>query len=316
MTRSTAHFILLITLGALIIAASVAALVGAPTLVRSSGTSCGCSLTNAPWWLWPSVGAAAAALGWLSFVAVKTWLRTRRFLHETLASRRPFHPSSVGLTSNVSLDLLPGSRAVFCHGFVHPRIAIGEEIVASLNPQQLQAVLSHEAAHAARRDPLRLYVVTVICSLFWRVLGGRSMLETFTANLELDADQAAVERHGQPALAGAFVSLLDRGAVAHPSALPFLSVTESRIRHLLGEEARPSLRWTVCLAVTVGILALVGIRATVRAAAQPSAMTSGQMCARPAVCAVPRHEELRCVVTGAGSWCMTLKGGELFSQRR
>jgi beta-lactamase regulating signal transducer with metallopeptidase domain len=49
-------------------------------------------------------------------------------------------------------------RFAYCVGLLRPRVVLSQGLISSLSPRQLDVVLRHELAHAARRDNLRLWI--------------------------------------------------------------------------------------------------------------------------------------------------------------
>lgn len=316
-SNTTLQFSLIVLLGLTLVSASLATLALAGRTGTVADPACGCSLVSGfsrPAWLRPAAIAAGGLLLWMAFVTGRTLLKTHRFLRSRLASRRTISPARLGILTSARIDLLPNSQESFCYGFWKPRIALGERLT-TLKPAELQSVVSHESAHAGRRDPLKLLIVSIVSGSLGRWLGGPALLHQFTTSLELDADEAAVEAHGRLALARAFLRLLVPSQPA-AVAVPRLTVTESRILGLLGEQRRPRL-WLLGLGV-LGLLlgSILGLRLTAQAAASPPPTGGGGMCQRPTFCPVPIWEQQECFVSPAGQWCVHFSTLELISRRR
>jgi hypothetical protein len=96
-----------------------------------------------------------------------------------------------------SVVVLAGQRPMaFCAGLLRPRIFVSEGAFARLRPDELAAVVAHEAHHAARRDPLRILVARAIGDAFAPVPAGRALSRREQALAELAADAAAVRGSG------------------------------------------------------------------------------------------------------------------------
>lgn len=79
----------------------------------------------------------------------------------------------------------------FTAGFLRPRIYVSEALPEHLAPDELAAVIAHEGAHVARRDPLRLTSLRALAhTLFW-IPALRRLSEDMTDQAELAADDAA-----------------------------------------------------------------------------------------------------------------------------
>lgn len=98
----------------------------------------------------------------------------------------------------------------FTAGWLRPRIYLAAELADRLSSRELAAVIAHEGAHAARRDPLCLSVLRFLGNaLFWiPVL--RKLAEDCADEVEFRADDAACR--GQPyVLANAIVAAAEWG---------------------------------------------------------------------------------------------------------
>lgn len=146
----------------------------------------------------------------------------------------------------------------FTVGSFSPTIYVAAELPYRLNADQLRSVLRHEAAHVARRDPLRFSLLRALaCALFWIPALSR-LAEDLRDDSEITADDVAADRDEPVVLASAILTLAGWRSAA--SALPPLAVgfchdalLERRVRRLLGEEVR------VTSHVTRGSLSLAAV---------------------------------------------------------
>lgn len=164
---------------------------------------------------------------------------------------------------------------VFTVGFARPRIFVAAELEARLSKAELECVLLHEAAHVARRDPLRLSIYRFLaCTLFW-VPALRRLADDMCDEAEILADDRAGE--GRPLiLASAILSLAEwpaprliTGAVGFHKA----ELLDRRIRRLAGEDAAVSTHVTRRSVVGAG-LALVLVMVSGVVAGQPAALAT------------------------------------------
>jgi Zn-dependent protease with chaperone function len=96
----------------------------------------------------------------------------------------------------------------FCAGLLRPRVCVTAPALARLAPDQLRAVVEHEACHVRRRDPLRLAVAQVAADGFGFVGPVRRLTARQAAVADLAADAAAVAALGSPRpLAAALVRM-------------------------------------------------------------------------------------------------------------
>ncbi|MEO7966263.1 MAG: M56 family metallopeptidase [Gemmatimonadaceae bacterium] len=137
----------------------------------------------------------------------------------------------------------------FTTGWIRPRVFIAANLTSRLAPSEVAAVLAHEAAHVARRDPARLSVLRFFaCVLFW-LPALRRLAADLADEAEIEADDRAAQRYPL-ALASALVCLAG-GAEAACSALTLqggagfagsgeLALLERRVRRLTGDDSAPS----------------------------------------------------------------------------
>lgn len=175
----------------------------------------------------------------------------------------------------------------FTAGWLTPVVYIARELADGprrLAPDELAAVIAHEGAHLAWRDPLRFSLLRVVArTLFWvPALGG--LVDEVADEAELRADDAAAARTDPLTLAAALISLgawkppVFSAAESTGYAVGFIrpDLLERRVRRLAGEDAVPSSRVTrrslagavVALAV-VWVAGVVDVHTLPTAAAQP-----------------------------------------------
>lgn len=82
----------------------------------------------------------------------------------------------------------------FTAGWFRPRVYVNSDLAAALSGSELAALLTHEAAHVARRDPLRLSALRFLVRwLFWVPVLGR-LADDVADEIEVAADDHAAER--------------------------------------------------------------------------------------------------------------------------
>lgn len=136
----------------------------------------------------------------------------------------------------------------FTVGWLKPRVYVAHDLAYRLDVAQLTAVIAHEGAHAARRDPLRLSLLRFLtCTLFW-IPALRRLADDVTDEAEVQADDDAAAGGNPVVLARTIVALAhgcENAAVPH-AAVGFHrdDLLERRVRRLLGEEPAPGSRLT------------------------------------------------------------------------
>jgi Zn-dependent protease with chaperone function len=188
-----------------------------------------------------SLTFAAVALGVRA--ACRRLLAQRRFLK----ALRVAGQASVGVRSTVLID--EARPQAFCAGLLHPRVYISTGALEVLGPDELDAVLAHEAHHVHRRDPLRILIAGTLAEALFFLPALRRLSGRYEALSELAADQAAVAKaNDRRPLARA---LLAFDGATSPAVV---GIAPERVDHLLGERPRwelPSALFAATLVVLV-----------------------------------------------------------------
>lgn len=220
----------------------------------------------------PHDGAASVAVLVVGSLAVvvtirmtgsawRSWRDGRRFRRLLpLLGHLPEHPDV----------LVVDCRApqAFCAGLLRPRTYVSTGALELLSPEQLRAVLAHEAHHARRRDPLRLLVIGALSDGLFFVPAVRQLGERYSRLAELAADEAAeAATAGKRALGGA---LLAFGAHPHPSAV---SISPERVDRLLGRSHGRSISLPVLAGAAATLMAVGGLGARMLQATDGASVT-------------------------------------------
>lgn len=159
------------------------------------------------------------------------------------------------------LTFLPRTQlAAFCYGFVRPKVAVSAGLLASLDDEQLRAVLAHEREHQRRHDPARSLALRALCATVFMFPLGTALRRRLETHLELNADRSAIALVGREALAGALLATLVAPQPAVVGAVG-LSATEARIAHLTGVPALPPIP-KATVAASSGLILLIAVAAT------------------------------------------------------
>ena len=205
-----------------------------------------------------------AGVAYASYDRFRAMRRVRSALDPLEASvPRPGEPfwtaaAAVGLDPE-RLRVVRGlPNPAFTAGWLRPRIYVAEALQERLAPAELEALLAHEGAHLARRDPLRLSVLRFLAlTLFW-LPALRRLAEDVADEAEIRADDRAA-RDRPLALASAILALATWTSASPRVGVGFAQRTDlldRRIRRLAGEE--PPVRSHVTRGSIVGaLLALV-----------------------------------------------------------
>lgn len=214
------------------------------------------------------LAAFGVALGLTSLfrqlLATLSLIRTLLSRRVTVSRRLADLATSLGLAGRLDVvrDVRPFS---FCYWFRRPRICLSTGLIRRLDDAELRAVLLHERYHLRQRDPLRLVIARYFAAGLYVVPVVEELVEYYTLQKEVAADQAAVRGMGDVrALASAlFKALPEADEVALGLLVPVgpLSVTEARIDQLVDGRAVPLTLSRASIALSSGALAAAAILA-------------------------------------------------------
>jgi Zn-dependent protease with chaperone function len=219
----------------------------------------------------PSLTAASVALLAVASGSFAVILLGVRAAHRQLAGRRRFL-RSVAVVGQLSAPDAPAlvidepSPQAFCTGFMRPRVYVSTGALELLGRHELDAVLAHEAHHARRRDPLRLFVARTLAEALFFVPVLQRLADRYEALAELAADEAAIaSTNDRSSLAEALLAF-DRS----PSPA-VVGIAPERVDHLMGQQPR----WELPVAVlaTTLIVLVASAAALLRVAEATSHMS-------------------------------------------
>ena len=191
--------------------------------------------------------------------AAKALLHSRRYIRTCEKTGRNQH-----LNGNPALIVT--GHTVALAGLLKTKVIVAEEVIRALPPDQLEAALSHERAHAHSRDNLKrllLLLAPDVLPLFR--LGVYQADRAWSKFTEWSADDQSV--NGDPArslsLAAALIQVARMGDTHQPSPLVTSLVAEdltARVNRLLTTvpEVEHATRWTPTL-VTLMVLTAAAI---------------------------------------------------------
>lgn len=115
-----------------------------------------------------TLALAAAGLALLASLLRRTfhaWRATRRVLDEWEQSAQPFPmPDTPAPTFRIA-NAFPVVAVV---GVIRPRLFVARSVLHALTPDELHAVLEHEAAHLRARDNVKRWLMACAPSIGWR----------------------------------------------------------------------------------------------------------------------------------------------------
>lgn len=208
-----------------------------------------------------TVGAGAVA-------AAVSLMRERR-LGRALGGRSPATGvapwldevlTEVGLAGRVCV-VSSESLFAFTRGVLRPTVIISSGLLSQLTPEEIRAVLAHEAYHVRQRDPLRTLVVLALSRALFFVPLLQGLASAYRVEKEIEADRWALGHASASALAAAMLKMVGAPEnVPHPLPLVPFSGPRARIRHLIAGERVGY--WPVTpgsLLSTASALILVGV---------------------------------------------------------
>ncbi len=160
-------------------------------------------------------------------VVVRDVLRGRR-LAQAL-DRRSTRGAPAGMPCRI---VRGGGRRALVLGVIRPTIYIGDELVAALDGDELQAVLLHEEHHRRTLAPLRAASLEAWLTLLGRMVPVRTVLLDRLTVLEEEADAAALRRGVDP---GALASALLKSDPQLALGMSFTAASARRLRTLVAQ---------------------------------------------------------------------------------
>ncbi len=158
------------------------------------------------------------------------------------------HPGLKDIMHSVQIDnqlILLNSNGPCCAftlGMWKPRIYLSLGICSYLTREELLAVILHEVHHKNSKDPLKLFIIKMLCSINFFLPINRYLLNQFSSASEKAADDSAVNLSKEPLdLASALVKMCRSHDMTtlHPVTSFFKgeSIVEDRIKRLLTPES-------------------------------------------------------------------------------
>lgn len=147
----------------------------------------------------------------------------------------------------------------FAAGIKKPRIYLSETLSRQLKPEELKAVLLHEAAHLERKHHLKLFLANFFRDLLFFLPIAHQLYLSFALHKEIEADEEAVKKTGSPlCLAKALLKTAHSQrllALSFPHYHSFNSLA-TRVKRLAGEKPVDS-RGKVFRGIVVSFLILI-----------------------------------------------------------
>lgn len=187
----------------------------------------------------------------------------------------------------------------FTSGWLKPRIYVAADLTNVLEPQEVRAVIAHEASHVRRFDPLRLSLLRFLaCALFF-VPVLRRLADDAADEAEIVADDDAA-RLDPLSLASAIVKLAEAstGRAGLPLGVGFqrADLMDRRVRRLLGLESHVGTHVTRrSLGGAVAVLSIIWISGLLMVHPMPDEVARWDA-------THSQHAPVHCRHHGVGAW--------------
>jgi Zn-dependent protease with chaperone function len=155
------------------------------------------------------------------------------------------------------------ARFAYCIGLWRPKVVISSGLECALSSEELESVVAHEHAHAARRDNLR-HGLAALALLPLGPRARRALLTDLTLASEQACDRAALGRTGDAAaLLGALATLQPDGRTlaAHTTSFGAAATLASRVAALERGRSKAHAAYAVVAAI-VGVYTVAVLTTT------------------------------------------------------
>ncbi len=212
---------------------------------------------------WTSIIAAAWAAG-VVVLALFAWRRSRTHWTEVRAATPGEREAlwlaaeKVGMRTIPTLRIVERSKVPSARGWWNAMVLLPDGLSDELSPEELDAVLAHEAAHLKRLDNLWGAAVMAITALFWFhplvwILRHRLYVERETACDEMVLATGATPDGYANAIAKVCRYAAGLGAPGYLTASIGGANLKQRLEHILRAASVPHLGWRAVAASVVAV---------------------------------------------------------------
>jgi Zn-dependent protease with chaperone function len=152
------------------------------------------------------IAVAAFGLVAAAFRIFGSWWQTRRLVAEWTRKAEPLDLEGVSIPAFTIEHEFPVFAVV---GLLRPRLFIAKQVLATLDQNEIAAVIGHERGHIHARDNLKRLAMRLTSDILVAPIG-RSLESIWSEAAEAAADEFAVEQGGSPAalhLASALIKI-------------------------------------------------------------------------------------------------------------
>jgi Zn-dependent protease with chaperone function len=151
--------------------------------------------------------------------------------------------------------------SAFTAGLLAPKILLSRALIAALNTQELTIVERHERIHQLRRDPLQLWLLNVVLSVFLPA-ARRDLYAALELSLEQMVDAEVAGREGPTSVAATLIKVnrLNLHYLKHQAAVGQCSfgtaAVEERVQQLLKIDKGRRFPWCTFLLSWIGLMVI------------------------------------------------------------
>ncbi|MBD0382019.1 M56 family metallopeptidase [Paenibacillus sedimenti] len=199
------------------------------------------------------------------------WVIVRQILVSIRSTRRLRSCQDAGLTSIYSskyrlrkheLVVIQNKTPIaLTMGVLKPRIVVSAGLLQMLEHSELDAVMEHEKFHLQHRDPLAIFLLSLLSISMWYVPLFRWVLDKYKIMIEIMADQYAMSKiPSAKDLGSALLKMLKQQGQIPKRSISYASFAETsinlRIMHILEPQTQLSLRMPL-LRTLISIVAVL-----------------------------------------------------------
>ncbi len=212
-----------------------------------------CALASWPWLIGALVisiaGASAIAILATCLGLARVWFATRGMLrgavsHTNLQNMADEQSRKLGLKRVQAYVRFSDEPIAHTWGVWRPKLLLSTWMLQNLDADELTAVIVHELGHMARRDALKLWIITLLRDAFFYLPAVRTSYTSIRQSFEAQADELATRLTGEPlALASALAKVWQHVADRRIAVLSFAGAgggdaddaIEARITRLIAQ---------------------------------------------------------------------------------
>ncbi|SDO01472.1 BlaR1 peptidase M56 [Paenibacillus sp. yr247] len=150
-------------------------------------------------------------------------------------------------------------------GLWKPRVILSTGLIRMLEANELHAVIEHEKCHLEHRDPLAIFMLSMISNAMWYIPIFNWVADKYPIMIEIKADKYAITQMEQSVDLGSALLKLLKQVPTPRITLSHASFAESsmnvRIMHILDPQMKLSFKWPLARIIIslLTIILLVGL---------------------------------------------------------